>query len=65
VHFDTYFAAEMADLGQLEQDGLVEMTPEAVQVTELGRLLLRNIAMVFDAYRRRQGQQTPLYSRTV
>jgi oxygen-independent coproporphyrinogen-3 oxidase len=65
IHFDTYFAAEIADLQHLEHDGLVEITPAAVQVTELGRLLVRNIAMVFDAYRRRQGQKTPLYSRTV
>ncbi|MCG3197479.1 MAG: oxygen-independent coproporphyrinogen III oxidase [Candidatus Omnitrophica bacterium] len=47
-----YFARELADLAELEADGLVEFRPDGVvEVTApLGRVLLRNIAAVFDAY---------------
>jgi len=47
-----YFAREWENLRELEQDGLVELPAEGiVQVTHpLGRVLLRNIGAVFDAY---------------
>jgi oxygen-independent coproporphyrinogen-3 oxidase len=65
LDFGHYFAAEMAHLRGLEADGLVEVTAAGLRVTEVGRLFLRNIAMVFDRYLRPQGQPRPLYSRTV
>jgi coproporphyrinogen III oxidase-like Fe-S oxidoreductase len=34
----------------MEADGLLVKTPHGVVVTDLGRLLIRNIAMRFDAY---------------
>ena len=34
----------------LESDGLIERTPDGFSVTEVGRLLIRNIAMRFDVY---------------
>jgi oxygen-independent coproporphyrinogen-3 oxidase len=48
----SYFADEIEDLRELEEDGLVEFEPDGtVQVTlPLGRVLLRNIGAVFDAY---------------
>lgn len=42
--------AELKALQTLAADGLVELSPEEIQVTGLGQLFLRNIAMVFDAY---------------
>lgn len=42
------FAAELAALAALEEEGLVVLGPDGVTVTELGRLLVRNVAMVFD-----------------
>ena len=47
------FAAELAALAPLANDGLVEVTPGEVAVTELGRHFLRNIAVVFDDYAKR------------
>jgi oxygen-independent coproporphyrinogen-3 oxidase len=45
------FAAELAALAPLEADGLVAIDPDgSVRVTPLGRLLVRNVAMAFDAY---------------
>jgi oxygen-independent coproporphyrinogen-3 oxidase len=31
-------------------DGLLELDPDELRVTELGRIFLRNIAMPFDEY---------------
>ena len=37
-------------LEALEADGLVELSPDRLTVTEKGRFLIRNVAMVFDRY---------------
>ncbi len=50
--FDTYFACERRDLETLAVDGLVRLTPNHIEVTPAGRLLVRNIAAVFDTYLR-------------
>jgi oxygen-independent coproporphyrinogen-3 oxidase len=52
LHFDDYFAAELADLKTLESDGLVRLASNRIEVTPIGRLLIRNIASVFDTYLR-------------
>jgi len=45
------FAPELARLAPLEADGLVERAADgSLRVTALGRLLVRNVAMAFDAY---------------
>ena len=63
VDFSTYFAPELASMHDLEADGLIERSATRLQVTELGRLLIRNIAMRFDAtlLPAREGR----YSRTI
>ncbi|MFO7603517.1 MAG: oxygen-independent coproporphyrinogen III oxidase [Gammaproteobacteria bacterium] len=50
IQFDQLFAAELTRLQALEADGLVTLSAEAIQVTPVGKLLIRNICMVFDAY---------------
>ena len=62
VDFTKYFAREIATLDDLEADGLLHRTPTGLEVTEIGRLLVRIIAMRFDAYLK-QGPQ--IYSKTV
>ena len=62
--FQHYFAAEMTDLEQLAQLGLVELGPDKLHVTPKGRLLIRNIAMIFDYYLR-QKRTAAHYSRTL
>lgn len=65
VRFSEYFARELRDLAGLEADGLVALSDRGIAVTELGRLFLRNIAMVFDRYLRESPPPRPTYSRTV
>jgi oxygen-independent coproporphyrinogen-3 oxidase len=46
-------------------DGLIEPQGEAFEVTAPGRLLVRNIAMIFDRHLRARTAQTPVFSRTI
>ncbi|NDP60552.1 MAG: oxygen-independent coproporphyrinogen III oxidase [Oxalobacteraceae bacterium] len=46
----SYFAAELVQLQTLAQDGLLTIDDEWISVTPKGRLLIRNICMVFDRY---------------
>ncbi|EDX83225.1 oxygen-independent coproporphyrinogen III oxidase [Synechococcus sp. PCC 7335] len=57
--FDDYFAHERQDLEALSTDGLVSLTPNHIQVTPSGRLLIRNIAAVFDVYLRDRSVSRP------
>ena len=50
LNFEEYFKPELASLSDLEADGLIERLPGGIAVTEVGRLLIRNIAMRFDIY---------------
>ena len=69
VAFADYFAAELAELaapGSPQADGLVEVGPDALDVTPVGRMFVRNVCMVFDRYlRARTGGASPVFSRTV
>jgi len=38
-------------------DGLLEVTDAGIQVLPVGRMLIRNICMVFDAYLKQAGGQ--------
>jgi oxygen-independent coproporphyrinogen-3 oxidase len=44
------FAPELARLRDHARDGLVELDGGRITITPLGRLFVRNVAMVFDAY---------------
>lgn len=50
IGFRDYFAQELVRLSPLEEDGLIESETDGLRVTDEGRLLIRNIAMTFDAY---------------
>jgi oxygen-independent coproporphyrinogen-3 oxidase len=64
VSFRQYFAAELAQLAALEQDGLVRTEGDWISVSAKGRLLIRNVCMVFDRYLAAPGAG-PRYSKTV
>ncbi len=50
IDFDVYFADALAALQPLQDDGLVLVGSRRIRATSRGRLLLRIIAMCFDAY---------------
>ena len=57
IVFADYFAAELQELGDMQADGLLELSASGIQVRPAGRLLIRNICMLFDAYLRQQSSQ--------
>ncbi len=50
VSFDETFAGALTVLEPLAADGLLDLHADRIEVRPLGRLLVRNIAMAFDAY---------------
>lgn len=68
INFASYFEAELKDLRSLEADGLLSIDQEWITVTPKGRLLIRNICMVFDRYLNKTNEvklQRLRYSRTI
>ena len=50
IRFPVAFASELERLKPLEADGLVEVTSTGINVLADGRMLVRNVAMIFDRY---------------
>jgi oxygen-independent coproporphyrinogen-3 oxidase len=48
LNFRSHFEREIELLGDFESDGLVRRTSTGIEVTDTGRLFIRNIAMSFD-----------------
>ncbi len=57
VEFEAYFSEDLALLAPLMADGLLEQRDRSLQVTGVGRLLIRNICMCFDRYLRQRVRQ--------
>ena len=57
IVFDDYFATELADLAEMQADGLVRLEAGQITVADAGKLLIRNICMVFDRYLREKQNQ--------
>jgi oxygen-independent coproporphyrinogen-3 oxidase len=66
INFDETFASELGRLQDFADDGLVTLTAHEIRVTWLGRIFIRNIAMVFDPYlEKQQLESRPLFSKTL
>lgn len=62
IDFHKYFAKELALLKPMQQDNLLLLDDNTIEITSAGRLLIRNICMVFDAY---LAQQKVQYSKVI
>lgn len=56
IKFNQYFSDELGELKTMAKDGLLELSDKAIIVTSKGRLLIRNICMVFDRYLKKPDQ---------
>lgn len=65
ILFGEYFSGAVDALQPFVDDGLIEMDRRTIRVVGAGRLVLRNIAMCFDAYLERMAGSRPVFSRTV
>jgi oxygen-independent coproporphyrinogen-3 oxidase len=64
IVFKDYFARELPDLALMHQDGLLDLDDRSIRVRPAGRLLIRNICMVFDRYLR-DADQKKRYSKVI
>jgi len=64
INFKEYFTWGLNNLKEMEADKLVKIDENKIEVTGMGRLLIRNIAMNFDGYIERKEDRAK-YSRTV
>src|SRR6267378_3371370 len=66
IDFDGYFEEELSRLEPFREDGLVAMDQGQIRATWLGRIFIRNLAMVFDPYLEKQQLiARPLFSKTL
>jgi oxygen-independent coproporphyrinogen-3 oxidase len=65
ISFDEYFDESLGQVSEFIRLDLVRNTLDKISIVGAGRLLLRNIAMCFDAYVNRTPKGKPLFSRTV
>jgi oxygen-independent coproporphyrinogen III oxidase len=66
ISFDEYFAPELDRLKMPQEDGLVVMNDKEIRAAWLGRIFIRNLAMVFDPYlEKQQLASRPLFSKTL
>lgn len=63
INFDEHFEKELKGLKSFEEDGLVEIRKDEIEVKPMGRLVIRNICMVFDEYLKNSGDK--IFSRTI
>ncbi|MGM0701734.1 MAG: oxygen-independent coproporphyrinogen III oxidase [Pseudomonadota bacterium] len=62
IDFRDTFADALAQLTEMQDDGLIAIREDALEVLPAGRLMMRNLAMAFDAYLKPEENR---YSRTV
>jgi oxygen-independent coproporphyrinogen-3 oxidase len=65
VNFDDYFSSALRKLEPFAGDDLVTIEDDRLTITTAGRLVIRNIAMSFDAYLEHKNGDRPRFSRTV
>ena len=58
IDFKAHFADGLSDLQEMQSDHLVELRDDGLTVLPAGRLLIRNIAMVFDEYLQKKKEGT-------
>ena len=64
IDFAQYFASEIDCLGGMAEHGLLSISDDIIDVLPPGRLLIRNICMVFDRYLG-AGGQTARFSKVI
>ena len=65
ITFDDYFANDLIKITPYIEEGLVEADSEKISVTRSGILIIRNVAMCFDAYLEEMMKNRPVFSKTV
>jgi oxygen-independent coproporphyrinogen III oxidase len=65
ISFDKYFAGDLPKLSEFVAEGLLEISDRNIRVAGQGKLIVRNVAMCFDAYLPQMTTEKPVFSKTV
>jgi oxygen-independent coproporphyrinogen III oxidase len=65
IVFDEYFASDLSKLQPFIDEGLVIDSSEKIRIIGSGILIIRNVAMCFDAYLEKMMRERPIFSKTV
>ena len=65
IEFKTYFADAILELQPFADEELIVMNEEKIECSQTGTLLIRNIAMAFDAYMHQHKASKKTFSKTV
>lgn len=65
IEFEKYFSEALTRLEEMIQDELLSIHHRKIVISDKGRLLIRNIAMNFDAYLEKKSDAKRVYSKTV
>ena len=63
IKFSDYFSDELIQIKDMQADSLLELTKDKISVLPEGKLLIRNICMVFDIYLKKNKEQR--FSKTI
>ncbi|SFP68620.1 oxygen-independent coproporphyrinogen III oxidase [Hydrogenimonas thermophila] len=65
IDFNDYFADAVKELQPMVDEGLVQISDKEITVSQTGTLVIRNIAMPFDAYMKKHAESKKTFSKTV
>ncbi|MGP1450261.1 MAG: oxygen-independent coproporphyrinogen III oxidase [Wolinella sp.] len=65
IDFKSYFGDSLSELGEYEAAGLCEISEHGIRISPTGSMLVRNIAMVFDAFLKKTPILERKFSKTV
>ncbi len=65
INSKEYFKDALSNLSEFEADGLLKLTDSGIEVSPTGRMIIRNIAMSFDAYLTSDDANKNKFSKTV
>ena len=65
INFEEYFALDIPKLQTFIDEGLLENDKDKIKIIGSGILIIRNVAMCFDAYLEKMMKEKPVFSKTV
>lgn len=65
IDFEEYFAEDIPKLQTFIDENLLENSADKIKITGAGILIIRNVAMCFDAYLEKMMREKPVFSKTV
>jgi oxygen-independent coproporphyrinogen-3 oxidase len=65
IDFNNYFKESICKLNEFEKEGILSISKDEIKVFATGTMLIRNIAMAFDAYLKNISKDEKKFSKTI